>query len=50
MTVSETRTQTEITPMFSIITLAEALAWLSRSFGFTEELQHPKAGGMHART
>jgi uncharacterized glyoxalase superfamily protein PhnB len=49
MNASATPVQTQIIPYIFYRNVPEALAWLTRAFGFTEELQHPTPSGMHAQ-
>jgi uncharacterized glyoxalase superfamily protein PhnB len=49
MNASETRNSTQIIPYVFYRDVPAALAWLSRTFGLTEELRHPTPNGMHAQ-
>ena len=49
MSASESRDTTQIIPYIFYRDVPAALAWLSRTFGFTEELRHPTPSGMHAQ-
>jgi uncharacterized glyoxalase superfamily protein PhnB len=49
MSASESRDTTQIIPYIFYRDVPAALAWLSRAFGFTEELRHPTPSGMHAQ-
>jgi PhnB protein len=49
MSASESRDTTQIIPYIFYRDVSAALAWLSRAFGFTEELRHPTPSGMHAQ-
>jgi PhnB protein len=49
MSASRTQVETQIIPYIFYRNVAEALAWLTRAFGFTEELRHPTPSGMHAQ-
>jgi PhnB protein len=41
--------RTEIIPYIFYRDVPKALGWLTRAFGFTEEVRHPTPGGMHAQ-
>jgi uncharacterized glyoxalase superfamily protein PhnB len=49
MSAPESRDTTQIIPYIFYRDVPAALAWLSRTFGFTEELRHPTQSGMHAQ-
>ena len=49
MSAPESRDTTQIIPYIFYRDVPAALAWLSRTFGFTEELRHPTPSGMHAQ-
>jgi PhnB protein len=49
MAAPQSQVATQIIPYIFYRDVPEALAWLSRAFGFTEELRHPKQSGMHAQ-
>ncbi len=42
--------RTEIIPYLFYQDVPAALDWLTRAFGFAEEMRHPTPGGMHAQT
>lgn len=42
-------TETEIIPYIFYRDVPAALDWLSRGFGFTEEMRHATPSGMHAQ-
>ena len=41
--------ETQIIPYIFYRDVPAALNWLTRTFGFTEELRHPTPSGMHAQ-
>jgi PhnB protein len=43
------RVRTEIIPYIFYRDVPAALGWLTRAFGFTEELRHATPGGVHAQ-
>jgi PhnB protein len=47
--MSKTAVDTQIIPYIFYRDVPAALGWLSRAFGFTEELRHPTPSGMHAQ-
>jgi PhnB protein len=47
--MSKTAVNTQIIPYIFYRDVPAALGWLSRAFGFTEELRHPTPSGMHAQ-
>ena len=49
MSAAESRDTTQIIPYIFYRDVPAALAWLSRTFGFTEELRHSTPSGMHAQ-
>ena len=49
MSASESPDTTQIIPYIFYRDVPAALAWLSRTLGFTEELRHPTPSGMHAQ-
>ena len=49
MDTPQTTVSTQIIPYLFYDDVAAALDWLTRAFGFTEELRHAKNGGMHAQ-
>jgi uncharacterized glyoxalase superfamily protein PhnB len=41
--------ETQIIPYIFYLDVPTALDWLSRAFGFEEEMRHPTPSGMHAQ-
>ena len=41
--------ETEIIPYFFYRDVPAAIDWLTRAFGFTQEMRHPTPSGMHAQ-
>lgn len=48
MNPSRTAVETTIIPYLFYRDVPAALAWLTRAFGFTEQMRHPTPNGMHA--
>jgi PhnB protein len=44
----KSRSETEIIPYLFYRDVPAALNWLTRAFGFTEEMRHATPSGMHA--
>jgi uncharacterized glyoxalase superfamily protein PhnB len=49
MSTPKPTVSTEIFPYIFYRDVPAALDWLSRAFGFTEEMRHATPGGMHAQ-
>jgi uncharacterized glyoxalase superfamily protein PhnB len=49
MNASKAAVETQIIPYIFYREVPAALDWLSRAFGFTEEMRHPTPTGMHAQ-
>src|SRR5947209_20513354 len=49
MSTPKPTVSTEIFPYIFYRDVPSALDWLSRAFGFTEEMRHATPGGMHAQ-
>jgi uncharacterized glyoxalase superfamily protein PhnB len=47
--MSRSTVETQIIPYFFYRDVPAALDWLTRTFGFAEELRHPTPSGMHAQ-
>jgi uncharacterized glyoxalase superfamily protein PhnB len=47
--MSRSSVETQIIPYIFYRDVPAALNWLTRTFGFTEELRHPTPSGMHAQ-
>ena len=47
--MSKTAVETQIIPYIFYRDVPKALDWLTRAFGFSEELRHPTPSGMHAQ-